>query len=257
MENTILSEKDTQLIEKTIVKYGRMVNITDLMSIFQEQYSSASAHNRIQILSRNGWLRRLKRGLYLIIDSLTSRSQIDVSLLRIANTFIEDSYVSGAHALNYYQLFDQYSSTVLSITIEDGKKYLVDGYIFKYSKVKKTLYFGFTEKIIDGKKIRIAEVEKVLIDYFYLDKSFQSASLVFEKLQEHHHELDLLKLQQYAKRCGLTMARKIGFLLDELKLDAGLLHGFVKKNRGFSRFTADSKIFNAKWRLYYDDRIIG
>jgi len=110
MKNTILSEKDARLIEKAILKHGRILNIRDLMGIFQNEYSASSAHNRINLLSRVGWLRRLKRGSYLIIDSLTSRSQIDVSLVSIANVLMENSYVSCAHALNYYQLFDQYGA---------------------------------------------------------------------------------------------------------------------------------------------------
>ena len=257
MKNTILSEKDAKLIGNAILKYGRILNVHNLMNIFQEEYSKASAHNRISLLSRAGWFRRLKRGLYLIIDSLTSRSQVDVSLLSIANALVKNSYVSLSHALNYYQLFDQYSATIVSVTTQVGKKYLFDGYTFRYSKVKQGMYFGFTEKIIDGKKVRLAEAEKALLDYLYMDKSFASASLVFEKLREYHHELDLKKLQEYAARYGFTIARKIGFMLDQLKFDSTSLYLFIEKNRGVSLFTVDSKIFNAKWRLYYDDRIMG
>lgn len=256
MKNTILSEKDAQLIEKAILKYGRILTVDNLMSVFKEDYSLSGAHNRISLVAKAGWLRRIKRGLYLIIDSLTARSQIDVSLLSIANAIVSDSYVSLSHALNYYQLFDQYSATVVSITSDVNKKYILDDYIFRYSKVKKDMYFGFTEKMINGKKIRLAEAEKALIDYLYLDKSFEGASLVFEKLKEYHHELDIKKLQEYATRCGFTIARKIGFMLDNLELNSNFLHLFIEKNRGISRCTADSKIFNAKWRLYYDDRII-
>lgn len=257
MKNTILSKKDVKLIEKAILKYGRILTVNDLMSVFQEEYSASSAHNRISMIADAGWLRRIKRGLYLIIDSLTARSQIDVSLFSIANTLMDDSYISLSHALNYYQLFDQYSTTIVSITFTVNKKYLFDDYIFKYSKVKKDMYFGFTEKLIDGKKIRLAEAEKALIDYLYLDKSFGSASLVFEKLREYHHEFDLKKLQEYSSRCGLTVARKIGFMLDQLNLDSEFLHRVIQNNRSASWFTVDSKLFNAKWRLYYDDRIIG
>lgn len=257
MKNTILSEKDSELIGKAILKYGRILNTHDLMSIFQEEYSKASAHNRINLLSRVGWLRRIKQGLYLIIDSITARTQVDVSLLRIANELVENSYVSLSHALNYYQLFDQYSSTVVSVTAKDSKKYLFDNYIFRYSKVKQEMYFGFTEKIINGKKVLIAEAEKALIDYLYLDKSFWSASLVFEKIKDNQRDLDLGKLQEYTMRCGLTIVRKIGFMFDQLDIDSSKLHRIVKNNRGVSHLTAESKLFNAKWRLYYDDRITG
>ncbi len=244
-------------MEKAILKYGRILNIRDLMNIFQEEYSKASAHNRINFLAHAGWFRRVKRGMYLIIDSLTARSQIDVSLLSIANALVEESYVSLGHALNYYQLFDQHSATVVSIAATLSKRYLFDGYTFRYAKVKRDMYFGFTEKIVNGKKVRLAEAEKALVDYLYLDKSFGSISLFFEKLKDHTKEFDLQKLQKYAARSGLTVARKVGFMLDALNLDSTLLYLVAQKNRGASRCTVDSKLFSAKWRLYYDDRITG
>jgi predicted transcriptional regulator of viral defense system len=133
----------------------------------------------------------------------------------------------------------------------------MDNYTFTFSKVKKDMYFGFSEKMENGKLVRIADAEKALIDYLYLDKSFGSACLVFEKLRDHYQELDLEKLQEYALRSNTTIQREIGFLLDQLKLDSGLIYQTVRNNRGASHFTKNSKTFNAKWRLYYDNRIIG
>jgi hypothetical protein len=89
-----------------------------------------------------------------------------------------------------------------------------------------------------------------------LDRSFGSASLVFEKIRDYHQDLDLKKLQEYALRSGVTIQRKIGFLLDKLNFDASVLYNSTKSNRGVSYFTKESKLFNAKWRIYYDHNII-
>jgi len=258
MKNTILSEKDAKLIEKAILQYGRILNVRNLMAILlKESYSNASAHNRIYRLTNSGWLKRIKRGLYLVVDSLSARSQNDLSLCIIANSLVSESYASLSYALNYYQMFDQYDKTITSVTVKNSKKYNFDGHTYNFSKVKKDRYFGFVEKRENGKIIRIAEAEKALIDYLYLDAGFGSASLVFEKIKDHHAELDINKLQEYAARFGATMLRKVGFMLDALHLDSGKAFYALKNKRGNSRFTANSKLFNAKWRLYYDDRIIG
>lgn len=257
MKNTILSEKDANLISQAIMKYGRILGIKDLMSIFLTEYTADSAHNRINKLVRFGWLMRIKRGLFLVINNLSGREQNDISLLRIANALEDDSYVSLAYALNYYQLFDQYSKTIASVSKKNNKRYNFDGHLYKFSKVKKEMYFGFTEERYDGKMIKIAEAEKALIDYLYLDNSFSSASLVFEKLRDNYQMLDLDKLQAYAARAGTTISRKIGFLLDSASLDSAKLYKSLKTKKGFNRFTLESKLFNAKWRIYYDERIIG
>jgi predicted transcriptional regulator of viral defense system len=258
MRNTILTEKDAKLIEQVLLKHGRIVSADSLLSVFQIEYlTEKAAHKRIQTLSEAGWLRRIKRGLYLVIDNLSARSQTDISLIAISNALNKNSYVSLSYALNYYQMFDQYSKSIIAITNNKSREYAFDEYIFKFTKVRDDMYFGFTEKIQEGKLIKIAEAEKALIDYLYLDKTFGSASLVFEKLKTYKESLDLNKIQDYALRSDITIRRKIGFFLDLLKVNTDKIHESVKDNRGISRFTADTKFFNARWRIYYDDRITG
>ncbi|MEK7527841.1 MAG: hypothetical protein AAB574_02400 [Patescibacteria group bacterium] len=257
MKTTILTEKDTNLIEQIILKYGRIVGIDDLMTIFRIEYSNLSAHNRIQKLTKAGWLKRIKRGLYLVIENLSSRFQNDNSLMLIANALNKSSYISLSYALNYYHMFDQYSKTIVSVTTADSKKYIFDDFVFKFAKVKENMFFGFSQKIEAGKIVRIADVEKALIDYLYLDKSYTSASVVFEKLREYQESLDLNKLQNYALRSDMTIRRKIGFFLDQLGVNTQGLYRILAENKGLSRFTKESKTFNAKWRIYYDNRIIG
>lgn len=256
MKNTILSKKDAELLEKAITQNGRILSSHDLIAIFNTVYTTASAHNRISLLVQAGWLKRIKQGLYLIVDSLSARSQNDLSLYVIANSLVDESYVSLSYALNYYQMFDQYDKTITSINVKSNKKYNFDNHIYNFSKVKKDLYFGFVEKRENGRIIKIAEAEKALIDYLYLDKSFGGANLVFEKIRDCHTELDLNKLQDYAKRSGIGILRKVGFILDTLGLDFKIASSFLIGKSGSSYFTAESKLFNAKWRLYYDDRII-
>jgi predicted transcriptional regulator of viral defense system len=256
MKSTILSEKDAKLLEKAIIQHGRILTVYDLIVIFKELYTETSAHNRINLLTSIGWLRRVKQGLYLIVDSLSSRFQNDLSVFVIANSLIKESYISLSYALNQYQMFDQYDKIITSITTKKSKKYNFDNNIYNFVKIKKELYFGYVEKRENGKIIKIAEAEKALIDYLYLDTSFGSASLVFEKIRDYHLDLDLNKLQAYAVRSGLTVLRKVGFILDTLNLNSEQAFMALNKKRGNSRFTTDSKLFNAKWRIYYDDRII-
>jgi len=40
--------------------------------------------------------------------------------------------------------------------------------------------------------------------------------------------------------------RKLGFILDKIHIDSAKLYKSVKKHQGYSRFTKESKKFNAK-----------
>lgn len=257
MKNTILSEKDAKIIKKTISQFGRIVSTENLMKIFKEEgYSEASAHNRIQKIYRAGWFLRIKKGLYLIIENLTSRSISDMSLLSIAQAINKESYISLHSALNYYQMFDQYTKTTVAVNYEISKKYKFENHEFHFVKIAKKYFFGFTQIRQDGKLVNIANPEKALIDFLYLDKSFYSASLVFEKFRSHKNEIDFARLQDYALKYGVSIQRKIGFILDQIGVDSSRILKNVKQQKGFSKFTKESKIFNTKWRLYYDNRII-
>ncbi|MFH1412948.1 MAG: hypothetical protein ABIG10_02880 [bacterium] len=256
MKNTILSEKDAKIIEKIILQFGRIVSTDNLMKVFKEEYSEASAHNRIQILNKAGWFLRIKKGLYLIIENLTSRSISDMSLLLIAQAINKESYISLHSALNHYQMFDQYSKTVVAVNYNISKKYKFENHELHFVKIAKKYYFGFSQIRHNGKLINMATKEKAIIDYLYLDKTFYSASLVFEKIKDHKNEIDFVKLQDFALKYGASMQRKVGFLLDQIKVDSNKLLKNVKQQKGFSKFTKESKTFNAKWRIYYDDRII-
>lgn len=67
--NTILSEKDSKIIEEIIFKFDTIVSTKELLSVFEKKYSKASAHNRIQKLDKFGWFLRIKKSLYLIVDN--------------------------------------------------------------------------------------------------------------------------------------------------------------------------------------------
>jgi predicted transcriptional regulator of viral defense system len=256
MKNTILSEKDSKIIEKILLRAGKIASTKDLMKVFMAEYTHSSAQNRIQKLAKAGWFLRIKKGFYMIIETLTSRSISDMSLIAISQALNNDSYISLDSALNYYGMFDQYSKSIVAINLKTSKCYKFQNNNYKFVKISKKYYFGFTQVRVDGKMINMATKEKALLDYLYLDNGFYSASLVFEKFKIYKDYIDFIKLQEYALKFGISIQRKIGLLLDELNINTDKLFTNSKIRLGSSRFTKESKKFNAKWRLYYDNRII-
>jgi len=256
-KHTILSNKDSKLIGKVIVKYGDIVTAGSLLKIFQKEYSDFAARNRIHQLKKNGWLVRVKQGLYVVVSDIASRSISNVSLLRIAQALNNKSYISMDYALNYYNMFDQYTKILVSITTTRTKQYEFQKIIFKFAKIANNYYFGFSKKRIEGKLVNIADLEKAIIDYLYLYKTSYVFSLILEKLTNYKNDFDFEKMQNYALRYNITIQRKVGFLLDAIGANSQKLFNKARQdNKGYSRFSKNSKKFNSKWRLYYDDRII-
>jgi predicted transcriptional regulator of viral defense system len=251
----MLSRSDAELIKKTIETYGKIVSIDELLAILQSKYDKPSAHGRIQILCKNGWLLRIKQGLYLIHDSIFEPLQGDLPLLAISHCLLEDSYVSLAHALHYYKLVDQVPDTISSISDQISKKFTFQTYTFKITKVKPDIFFGYHTIPQQKRTIRIAEPEKALLDYLYVDTNFTTPELFFEPVKKHQEAIDFDKFQQYALRFTEVVRRKSGFLLDHLDINTKHLHASVKHSQGHTKFTKESTKFNAKWRVYFDPKL--
>lgn len=253
---TILTEKRLTDIEDIIASSGRIVTTEDIYITLGKKYSKSFVKKRLNELKEKGWIVPLKRGLYFISD-ISTRGFVNISPSVIAGAFNKDSYISLDSGLSFYNLFEQMLRTTSSITSKNkSQKYEFQGNIYRYLKVNKKLYFGFKTENIEGYYIKVAELEKVILDYLYFKNDTYSIDLLIEKLQKTKDKLDLNKLFNYAQKFPETTKRKLGFILDLLKVDTTRLHNSVK-TKGYSRLTSNSKKFNAKWRLYYEDRFVG
>jgi len=155
--------------------------------------------------------------------------------------------------LNHYGLFEQMLRTVSSVTKIRSRKYVFQDNTYRYLKINKKLFFGFKTENIEGYYARVADLEKVVLDYLYFKNDTYSIDLLLEKLQKAKDRIDFKKLFTYAKEFPEAAKRKLGFILDILKIDTEELHSIVGV-KGYSKLTPNSKKFNAKWRLYYEPR---
>ncbi|MEW6088122.1 MAG: hypothetical protein AB1498_07435 [bacterium] len=251
-KNTILTEKRLKDIEDIIAFSGRIVPANDIYRNLGKKYSRFALKKKIFELKEKGWLVSLKRGLYFITD-ISSRGFVNISPFVIANAFNKNSYISLDSAMSFYGLFDQMLRTTSSITTSKSRKYLFQDNIYNYLKINKQLYFGFKTENLEGFYIKIAELEKVILDYLYFKNDTYSIDLLIEKLQKVKDKLDFKKLFTCALKFPEATKRKLGFILDLIKVDTEELHKRVK-TKGYSKLTPNSKRFNAKWRLYYEDR---
>ncbi|RKY42392.1 MAG: hypothetical protein DRP85_03080 [Candidatus Makaraimicrobium thalassicum] len=255
-KNIILSKKDANLIEDLIVNYGRIVSFDQVKEVFSKEYTETSLKRRVAFLTTLGWFVRLKKGFYVIVTDIGSLSANDISVYTICQALNKDSYVSFENALQHHGMFDQMLSTVGAVTFGRARKYKIKETQIKFFKIKKELYFGFSEERSDIGLVNIAEKEKALLDILYFRSSQYYASLVWEKLKNYKGIIDFYRLKQYALIFNLNVIRQIGFFLDRLGIETGDLLKAVFDKTSYSKMTKKSKNFNAKWRLYIEDSVI-
>lgn len=252
----ILSKKDARLLESLIVRYGRIVSFDQIKEVFKEIYSLAETRNRVSLLAKLGWLIRFKRGLYAVVTDIGSLASGGISFYTISQALNKNSYISFESALQYHGLFDQMLSTVGAVTFKRARKYKIKDTEMRFFRIKKELYFGFTQERSDIGLVNIARKEKALLDILYFRSNQYYASLVWEKLVEYKRKIDISLLKQYSKKFNLDVIRQLGFFLDRLGVDTSDLIKIVSGKTSYSKMTKDSKDFNSKWRLYFDHNIV-
>jgi predicted transcriptional regulator of viral defense system len=256
-KNTSLSKIDVSLLEEAVVRYGRIVTSTQILALWKEKYASNQAiKNRISFLCKSGWLVRVKKGLYVVVTDLSTLAFNDLSGLAIAQALNNNSYISFENALAHYGMFDQMLDTVDAVTFQRARKYHVQNMQIRFFTIRKDLYFGFVQARCDAGLVNVATKEKALLDILYFRSGLYAAALVWEKLKEHKGDVDFNKVKEFAVKFGIGMVRKIGFFLDSLGVDTTDLAGVVSGKTGYAKMSKESKIFNAKWRVYYDDKLI-
>lgn len=251
MKQTILNTNQSTLLENLIVKYGQIVTSDQIYSQAEGLWDQQRTKKVIVKLAHNGWLIRVKRGLYAISD-LSNRGFLSLSPYAVAHLLVKDSYVSFESALAYHGIFDQLTNKTISISQLQYKTVPLQSVEYSFVKVLDKWFFGWEEVMIDNQTARVATAEKALIDMIQFHKSKYTADLVVEKLSLYKSSLNLQKMTKYLGKMSLTTVKTFGFLFDLLGIDSSNLYNQVKLKGTHLMLSHDAK-FNAKWRLYYDE----
>ncbi|MBU0578763.1 hypothetical protein KJ628_02145 [Patescibacteria group bacterium] len=245
--STILNQKEAELLNSLVIKYGDIVSIDQVYTEFDQYYSKVWLKKFVSKMLQKGWLIRLKRGQYLI-SNLDTRGYLSLSQYAIANALVKESYVSFGLALQYHGMFDQLLATATSVSLKRQQTVLVQNTKYKYIYTTGKFFYGWSAQRLDDREIRVASVEKALIDMLLFYRTTHSIDLVLEKLSNYHQQIDFNLLIKYATLSTITVQKILGFLLDIAGLDTQGL----QVNDSVVRMTAKSDVFNARWGLYYD-----
>lgn len=107
---------------------------------------------------------RLKKGLYIFADR-----QSDLEQFEIANILYQPSYISLESALFFYNFIPDVIMSTTSITTKTTRNFSNQFGHFIYQNLRPNLYFGYNVLPTKYGKILIAEPEKAILDYLYLN----------------------------------------------------------------------------------------
>jgi len=149
-------------VENALIRLGISVfSVTEFNKIFKIKPVSARSFLVRNSKRIGSHIIKLKRGIYFFSLNPTIE-------LEIANKLYQPSYISFETALSHYNIIPEIVYTITSATTKRSKEIVVQNSVYKYLKIKKSLYFGYRPEKFKGKTVLIAEAEKALLDYIYL-----------------------------------------------------------------------------------------
>lgn len=140
---------------------------------------------------KQGYLTKLRGGLYALTDGL---SQLTPSM--IAPYLVSPSYISLSTALSHHGLIPEAVFANTSVTSKGTRSYRLPQGNFTYQHLPSHLFFGYNHIQDSPLSYNLAEPEKALLDFFYLNPSIKNSKDLSE-LRLNLEPLDWPKLKIY------------------------------------------------------------
>lgn len=157
---------------------------------------------------QKGYILKIKRGYYCFEPCRKEERFLNF----IANKIYKPSFVSFESALAYYNFIPEGVFTTTSATTLNTASYTTAVGNFTYRHLKPKLFFGYKLIQEEGFTVKIAEPEKVLLDYFYLNKINSMDEMIEMRFNEIRIKemIDFQKLENYQKAFDSpTVAKRI------------------------------------------------
>lgn len=159
---------------------------------------------------KKGYIKRIKKGLYV----LTSASD-KINSVVLADNIYSPSYLSLEYALNYHGIIPDIPGVYTSITTRKTENFKNEFGNYSYQKIREELFIGY-EIIQDGIfSYSIANPEKALMDYLYLNRNKFVAKFNFwkELRIDKYFKFSKKDIETYKK---LFQNKKVNLLVDNL-----------------------------------------
>ena len=156
---------------------------------------------RLSEWQNKGYIKMIRRGHYVFADITINEH----NLFFIANKIYAPSYISLEMALSYYHLIPEAVYGITSVSTRKTNNFRTEFGEFIYRHIKPSMMFGY--KLISHKEhnIKVAEIEKAILDFFYLnprlEKEEDFASLRFNS-EEFKAQADKNKINNYLSALG-------------------------------------------------------
>ncbi len=164
-----------------------------------------------------GYIQKIIRKYYIFSDIATNEQIIFL----IANKIYPPTYISLEMALSFYGFIPESVYGITSVTSKHTHKFHTLKGDFIYRHLKPELFFGYQLMDYQNHSFKIAEPEKAVLDFFYLNPNLKTKNDFYElrfNKEEFLQKVNLNKLREYLKSfSSKSLEKRITLFLKFLK----------------------------------------
>jgi len=176
------------------------------------------SHRQLNRWKEKGYLIKIRQGYYSLLEKDLDRN----FLLYASNRIYSPSYISLEMALSYYNLIPEEVFQITSVSTKKTIDFQTPIGNFVYRHLKQSIFFGY--KLVEYDKqhnIMIAEPEKALLDYFYLNPRIFSGDDFIEtriNQDEFDNQINLKTFKNYLSNFGnKSLVKRMEIFLDVIQ----------------------------------------
>ncbi len=179
------------------------------------KWDSGFDTRRLVEWQQKGYIRKIVNRWYAFSKTLRQEE-----LLIVSNRIYSPSYISLQWAMSHYRWIPEGVYTITAITSLKTQDFNTGIGTFSYKHVKPSLMFGYRLVSFENTMYKLAEPEKLILDYLYLNASINSLEDL-ESLRLNVSELRSLlekqKLQDYlAMFKNKALEKRVKILTEQL-----------------------------------------
>lgn len=190
-----------------------------------------------------GWLARIKSGLFITVPlGAINPAERKEDPWIVATMVFEPCYIGGWSACEHWALTDQVFNDVVVFTSHKvrHKRNEVQGTVYIVRNIKNENIFGVKTVWRGQTKVNVSDPSRTIADILsvpYLGGGIRNVASILKEYfsGDEKNEKDILNY--LAKLKNGTIYKRLGFLLESLKIDSPLLIEACKKNitSGYSK----------------------
>jgi predicted transcriptional regulator of viral defense system len=229
-----ISKHNRELLDKLNQKEKGPFTISDLCGMLD--INEDKARRLASYWVARGWLSRVRRGLFITVPlGAVKPSERKEDPWIVASNIFSPCYIGGWSACEHWGLTEQIFKDIVVFSSRKVRKRKVEVQETTYivRNIKKEKLFGLKTVWRGQTKANVSDPSRTIVDILnepYLGGGIRNASIVLKEYFEGESR-DEAKILDYISKTGnRTIYKRLGYLIEALKIDASKTVAACKKN---------------------------